>query len=645
MFGACSMQHKFIVVWLTGLLSVLVVACAGAWSLTVATAYAYGDEVEKAETAARTVKTVSPESATKIEVDDSGSAADSKANAATTAVKEQPADEAPGVYQLPLRAKASRAADPATITPATFTIVGKKFLSGRPLEEGEFAFDMAKLGAYTVPAGSKLPSQLRSTTLSAAEKFDLVAHGGLRYLNSAVQPLPDPSTVTNAADGTVSFGPITINASMLGERATQRTMGVIFAYTFAEEPPRNADGTLASGVSKDSLGRYVYNGVTYDDTLKRAYLYAYQDYDADKNPMVKIIPLGDATFHTPPTRDSAGLGVGFRNTYNGAVIDDYDGAVYLEGHPIAAGEFNFAVHEVTEDGSLVDNEMVSCDESEGGRDGAEVPVLNGQQMNQAGRYYFTVSQTIPSDAAPANVDIDTTSYAVTVDVEADAQGKLSAHVTAVRKMAEGSDEWTNEDVDNGTTITPLVWENKVRADEPTTPDDATAPDDPAAPGESTAPDDSSKSDDSATPAPDDKPGADEAPDSGTLPSDESTPAEGDAASGEEAPSQPGHESSIMPGNGAAEEAGSGPSVDNAGAASVTKPGGDPTKDETVVVGAEPNAPEKTEVAHASSPQNDDSPLVKFLAQTDDSATGLMAVLVMVVAGGAGVLVVACRRHG
>lgn len=637
MFEARDMQHKTIVLWLAGLLAVLAVAWAGAWSLTVATAYAYADEApntELTQPAAKAPATDATAPAAKAPATDAAASAAKAPDAATDGAKTQPADEAPGVYQLPLRAKASRAADPAVITPATFTIAGKKFLDGRALEAGEFTFHIAKLGAYTVPLGSKLPSQLRSTALSDEEKYEMVAYGGLHYLNSAVQPLPDPDTATNAADGTVSFAPITIDASMLGETATRRTTGVIFAYSFSEEPPRNADGTLAAGVTKDSLGRYVYQGVTYDDTLKRAYLYAYQDYDADKNPVVKVIALGDATFDAAPVRDQAGLGVGFRNTYNGAVVENYYGTVHLEGRSISAGEFNFDVHEVSEDGALVGNEMVPCEKCDGGGSGAEVPVLNGRQLNEAGRYYFTVSQTAAGPTAPADVELDKTAYVVAVDVEADAQDKLSANVTAVRKMEAGTDEWVDVSTAPDGSATPLVWENKLAADEPAAPGDADKPDAGQTPGAGvTVPGNGEAAGEIAGAAPDDADEGTGAPDAAAP--DHNAPA-GDAADA-------AADAADKPAADAAEATRPEGAQDGDHSAEAAGEGSDSADDATADKAAP--VPDKTQATQGQAPSKDDNPVTLFLAQTDDPAPWMLAALAALILGSAGVLAVAYRRRG
>lgn len=85
----------------------------------------------------------------------------------------------------------------------------------------------------------------------------------------------------------------------------------MFCYTIAEQPPRNSNGELLDGVTRDPLGRYVYQGVTYDDSTKRVYLYVYQDVDGDGKPVLVLVPLGDATFDAMPGRSASGAGVGF----------------------------------------------------------------------------------------------------------------------------------------------------------------------------------------------------------------------------------------------------------------------------------------------------------------------------------------------
>lgn len=498
MAKAQIMRTKTVLWWVAGLVAVVAVMTAGAWSLSAATAFA----AEPAQTDASAAAEQSAASTAA-----SSSKSDNSATVEKTA--DDPADDLPGRYQLPLQAKA---ANPDSITPATFTISGKKFLSGRPLKAGEFTFVIREAGAYAVPGGSSLAKQLRSATVSDAEKFELVAHGGYDYYPNALQPVPDPSTVTNAADGTVAFPAITFSGKTLGETATARHGGVVFCYTVAEQAPRDADGKLLPGVTKDALGRYVYQGVTYDDVVKRIYIYAYEKVDADRHSSVALVPLGDATFDAPPVRSQSGIGAGFRNAFGGAFLDDYDGAVYLEGQPIARGEFNFEVHEVTEDGSLLSNQQVACEAGAGGEAGAEVPVIDDKVFDEPGRFFFAVSQSACAKTVEDQVQLDDTSYVVTVEVAKDGQNGLDAEVTYVRKKAADSDQWV--DVDLAAKPSPLVWENKVAKDEPATPE---------APGNTG----------SDKPVTGDKPATGDEPDAADKPGTGSDEKPGDAASGDQ----------------------------------------------------------------------------------------------------------------
>lgn len=389
-------------------------------------------------------------------------------------------EDLPGAYQLPLVRKAPKATMPA---PVSFTVSGKKYLEGRSLRTGEFSFHMAAAGAAKVTDGSDLAKQLQQGSgLSDAAKYELVAHGGLTYYPSATQPVPSSSVVANTADGDVTFPTLTFDGTAVGETATRRHGGTVFCYTIAEQPPRNSNGELLDGVTRDPLGRYVYQGVTYDDSTKRVYLYVYQDVDGDGKPVLVLVPLGDATFDAMPGRSASGAGVGFLNLYRGTRLDAYDGAVYLEGQPIAAGEFRFDVRKVAEDGSVLDEQSVACDGTEGGTVGAEVPVIRDHVYDNAGRFFYAVNQMAPEKSAPSDVVLDETSYIITVEVTANQDDDLQAAITYVRKKAPNSDQWVDVNVD--AQPTPVVWENRVKADEPdqpTTPDTPTDPDKPSAP--------------------------------------------------------------------------------------------------------------------------------------------------------------------
>lgn len=346
-------------------------------------------------------------------------------------------------------------------TPATFTITGKKFLEGRTLQAGEFSFRITVAGAALVPLRSDLPKQLREgSSLSASEKYDLVTGSGLVYRPSATQPVPEAATVGNTADGTVSFGPLTFDETALGETATQRHSGVVFCYTISEDPPRNADGTLKDGVTRDKRGRYVYDGVTYDDSVKRVYLYAYETGDDAGNTRIVIVPLGDATFDGVPVKSASGEGRGFVNIFNGVVLDSYLGAVYLEGEPIAAGEFNFDVREVGEDGKQLDDQTVSCEGSKGGSDVAPVQLIDDEVYGEPGRFFYAIHQVESARSVASRVELDETSYVVTVEVTEGKTGQLEAAVTYVRQKPAGSDQWV--DVDLNAKPSPVVWHNTAK---------------------------------------------------------------------------------------------------------------------------------------------------------------------------------------
>ncbi len=362
----------------------------------------------------------------------------------------------PDHHRLPLVKAASSA-----VAPASFTISGMKYLEGRPLAAGEFSFRLGEGGAALVPGASDLAYKLRQgSSLSDAEKYQLIMESGLTFYPSSVQPMPASSVAVNAADGTVAFAPLTFDGASLGATATQRQQGTIFSYSVAEQVPRNADGSLKDGVTRDANGRYVYQGVAYDDSVKRIYIYAYESVDAAGASSVVLVPLGDATFDQGPGRAAAGAGRGFVNVFNGAVLESYDGAVFWDGNPINAGEFSFDVREVAEDGTILDNTAVSCGASDGGEQAADVPLISDARFDGPGRFFYAVKQVAPARAAADTAVLDETSYVITVEVTQNDQQKLDAAITYVRKKPMGSDTWV--DVDLAAQPSPVVWENHLK---------------------------------------------------------------------------------------------------------------------------------------------------------------------------------------
>lgn len=363
----------------------------------------------------------------------------------------------PDHHRLPLVKAAS-----GTIAPASFTISGMKYLEGRPLAAGEFSFRLGEGGAALVPGASDLAYKLRQgSSLSDAEKYQLIMESGLTFYPSSVQPMPASSVAVNASDGAVAFAPITFGGASLGATATQRHQGTIFSYSVAEQVPRNADGSLKDGVTRDASGRYVYQGVAYDDSVKRIYIYAYESADAAGASSVVLVPLGDATFDQGPGRAAPGAGRGFVNVFNGTVLESYDGAVSWDGNPIAAGEFSFDVREVAEDGTVLDNAEVGCEASDGGEQTAAVPLISNARFDGPGRFFYAVKQVASARAVADAAVLDEASYVITVEVTQNDQQKLDTAITHVRKKPMGSDTWV--DVDLAAQPSPVVWENHLKA--------------------------------------------------------------------------------------------------------------------------------------------------------------------------------------
>lgn len=363
----------------------------------------------------------------------------------------------PDHHRLPLVKAAS-----GTVAPTSFTISGMKYLEGRPLMAGEFSFRLGEGGAALVPGASDLAYKLRrGSSLSDEEKYQLIMESGLTFYPSSVQPMPASSVAVNASDGTVAFAPITFSGASLGATATQRHQGTIFSYSVAEQVPRNADGSLKDGVTRDASGRYVYQGVAYDDSVKRIYIYAYESVDAAGASSVVLVPLGDAIFDQGPGRAAPGAGRGFVNVFNGTVLESYDGAVSWDGNPIAAGEFSFDVREVAEDGTVLDNAEVGCEASDGGEQTAAVPLISNARFDGPGRFFYAVKQVASARAVADAAVLDEASYVITVEVTQNDQQKLDAAITHVRKKPMGSDTWV--DVDLAAQPSPVVWENHLKA--------------------------------------------------------------------------------------------------------------------------------------------------------------------------------------
>ena len=523
-----------------------------------------------------------------------------------------------------------------------------KYLQGRSLAAGEFTFRLGVAGVASIPPQSDLPKKLRQgSSLSAAEKYELVTEADLTYYPSATQPAPSDITVENAADGTVAFEPLVFDATSVGETATQRHQGAIFCYTIAELPPRNADGTLKDGVTRDALGRYVYRGVTYDNSVKRVYLYAYETGSDSNNPEIAVVPLGDAAFAGAPLKSAVGSGMGFVNIFNGAVLDSYQGAVSLDGDAIASGEFNFAVREVGEDGKLIDEHEVSCEASKGGH-AAPIQLIADATYDEPGRFFYAVSQIESARSVASRVTLDESSYVITVEVRKGDDERLDAAVTYVRKKPASSDQWVDVDLD--AKPSPVVWENTSKAADNPAGDGGA---DGGGAGSATKPDDSQNAGaDAGTSGSGAGAGADAGASSGAAdggPGDATTtvPAEGagrpDAAGSGDVATDAASEADGPDGAGDADDA--------AGADGAVKPGNHqgnasaPSKptakdDESSADGGAA----KTDVA-ADAEGADESKAPGAFAQTgDDLGLPMLIAFLVVIASGVVLAVVSRRRN-
>lgn len=532
-------------------------------------------------------------------------------------------DALPGTEKQPLQAAAQ-----ATLTPATFTIFGMKYLEGRTLQAGEFTFRLSAVGVYAIPATSTLPSQLREgSSLSAAEKYALVDGGSITYTASAAQPMPEASIVGNAADGSVTFGALTFDKSALGNAATKRSQGTIFCYTVTEEVPRNADGTLKDGVEKDEAGQCTYEGVTYDGSVKRIYLYAYETGSDAAHRYVEVVPLGDAPFDAYSAEPQTGEGDGFVNVYHGATLETYMGVVHLQGEAISAGEFNFDVHEVSEAGKLIESDTVACEATEGKGIGADVPVIADKEYTKPGRVFYAVTQIAPDEAERGRVELDKTSYIITVDVTQGDDG-LDPQVTAVRKQAPGSDQWvdvalTDED-------SPVVWENKLLATDDA-PDDGTTDGDGVAgdaagdnaTDDGTAGDAGKPDDDVQIPGAEDvdgpQAGTAAAPGAGTTPEGTEKPEKPEAGAAEAARPEAGTDASES-----ASSATASATTPSTAASAANSMASRPASSTTITTAAEKAAEVTTDPARAHG----------MLSQTSDDGAPLLLTVLLVIASGA-----------
>ncbi len=250
-----------------------------------------------------------------------------------------------------------------TPDPVQATLIGKKNLEGRELKAGEF-------------------------------RFHIVAAGG----TAADTPVPAVQTVSNAANGTITF-----------PQMTYYRPGV-YKYVISE-----IEGSLA--------------GVEYDRTHVEATVTV--NYNSATGILTPVVTY---------TKGTSGTAFEFNNKYTSEPTDKVNitAEKIVEGNPFVmnGNDFRFELEPAAANPTQ--------DPIEGGyvtnTSGGIIELFNDAAYTQAGTYVYTLHEV---DGNRAGITYDDSVYTITVEVTDDeAVAKLSAQVTITRTS---NDETTNVD--------------------------------------------------------------------------------------------------------------------------------------------------------------------------------------------------------
>ncbi|MBO5461632.1 MAG: VWA domain-containing protein [Ruminococcus sp.] len=241
--------------------------------------------------------------------------------------------------------------------------------------------------------------------------------------------------------------------------------------TVISEAENNADGTFAfDQITFTEAGNYYYTIVEKDTKVEGV------TYDLTSSYGVKVVVTDDyaGQLHAETTyylNDEQMSAVTFNNSYKAASTSIQLGAAkVLNGRDMVAGEFKFILED--EDG----NQMYAENTEDG------VILFEEISYSEAGTYVYTVYE---EEGTLENVTYDDTEYTVTVEVEDDLAGHLTA-TTTIQKDGETVEavEFVNEYENPGDPDDPDDPDNPDVPKDPDKPDDSKTPETPNKPGTS-----------------------------------------------------------------------------------------------------------------------------------------------------------------
>lgn len=280
-----------------------------------------------------------------------------------------------------------------SISSETLTLSGRKVLEGMTMST-----DPEEQFSFIIEAGG-------SRTSGSDDEFSY----------DATQPMPQETEVKNLTTGNIMFGAMTFG---------QETTGKEYKYIIREKQPTedgSYNGTPLSGAVKNQEGKWVYKGITYDNTEKVIIVTVDAGDNGQGQHAVLLTVEGDTGFI-------------FTNTYEASGTIELSGIKNITGREFKNGDiFTFNV-EAVGNAPVPEKEKVTIEPSSGNQ--AEVD-FGTVTFDHAGTYTYKITE---ESGSIGGLTYDTAEKTVTVIVSDNGDGTMDMDVS----YSTGDElTWTN----------------------------------------------------------------------------------------------------------------------------------------------------------------------------------------------------------
>lgn len=280
------------------------------------------------------------------------------------------------------------------IASETIALNGKKTLTGKAMST-----DPDQQFTFVIEAGG-------SRTAGTQEQF----------VTDSTQPMPENTQIKNLTTGQISFGAMTFG---------QDTTGKEYKYTIREVQPTEDgtyNGTALSGAVKNSENKWVYKGITYDNSVKEIIVKSTAGDNAQGEHAVILAASGDTDYI-------------FANTYEASGEATLSGTKNITGRDFKEGdEFTFTV---VPQGNAPEPEETSVTINPDSGSSADIN-FGAITFTEAGTYSYKITETA---GTIGGITYDTDERTVTFTVTDNGDGTMEVVAGAENEAALS---WTNE---------------------------------------------------------------------------------------------------------------------------------------------------------------------------------------------------------